>query len=136
PPEPLLVRERVNRAHDPVDLVVELDAALLPLGAGRGDAGDALEPLGVRVGPEAALAQPLQRLEVRVREAVAFAYAGSVDPDRQRPFRGDRRILLPERARRSVARIRGRALALFGLTLRERTESRERHVDLAAHLEQ
>ena len=49
-----------------VDLVVELDAALLPLDARCGDLLDRLEPLGERVRAEAALAQPREHLRLRL----------------------------------------------------------------------
>ena len=47
--EPPLLLERVDLDHDPVDLVVELDASLLPRAARLGDRLDGLEPLGERV---------------------------------------------------------------------------------------
>ena len=65
--EPALLGERVDLDHDPVDLVVELDAPLLPVAARAGDLLDRLEPLGERVRAEAVLAQPLERLPVRRR---------------------------------------------------------------------
>ncbi len=64
--EARLLVERVDLDHDPVDLVVELGAPPLPLGAARRDLLDRLEPLRVRVRAEAVLAQPRERLPVRL----------------------------------------------------------------------
>src|SRR5207248_7644865 len=94
---------------DAVDLVVDVDALVLPLRARAGDAFDRLEPLGVRVRAEAVLAEPRKALAVR-REFEAVAGADAVDPDGERPLGGDRRVLLPERSGRSVARVRSHLL--------------------------
>src|SRR5919204_161861 len=59
-----------------------------------------------------------------------------MNPDRQRTLRGDRRILLSQRAGGRVAGIRRRLLSLGDQTLVERVEPAEREVDLAADLEQ
>src|SRR6185436_6986688 len=120
---------------DPVDLVIELCPAPLPLGAGLRDLLDRLEPLGIRIRPEAPLPQPLERLEVRVgRDALAVARA--VDPDRERPRRRDPGVELAERAGSGIPRIRRRGLAGRDLLFVETTEAREREVDLAANLHQ
>ncbi len=60
--EASLLLERVDLDHDPVDLVVELDAPLLPGCAGLGDLLDRLEPLREGVGAEATLGEPGERL--------------------------------------------------------------------------
>ena len=87
--EAALLVEGVDLDHDPVDLVVELDAPLLPFAAGRGDRLDRVVTLRVGVRAEAVLAQPLQRLPVTAR-GKALALTETVDPDRQRPLGGDR----------------------------------------------
>src|SRR6266581_1381796 len=99
PPRPLVQRaetallvEGVDLDHDAVDLVVELDPAALPLAAPLGDLLDRLDALGERIRSEAALAEPLQRLPVRLG-AEPLAVAGAVHPDRERALRGDARIL-------------------------------------------
>ena len=61
-----LLRDRVDLDHDAVDLVVELAAPPLPLGAAPRHLLDRLEPLGEGIRAEAVLAQPLQRVPVRV----------------------------------------------------------------------
>ena len=133
--KPLLLLERVDLDHDPVDLVVELGAPPLPLGAGPGDVLDRLEPLREGIRPEAALAQPRERLEVRVRRD-ALAVAGAVDPDGERACCGDPGVELPQRPRGGVARVRCRGLPGGDLLLVEAAEAGERKVDLAAHLHQ
>ena len=85
PEAPLLV-DRVDLDHDAVDLVVELDAPALPLLTAAGHLLDRLEPLGVRVGPEAVLAQPREHLELRL-ELQAFPSARCRTP---RPRAGGR----------------------------------------------
>ena len=132
--EPRLLLERVDLDHDPVDLVVELAPTGLPRATRLGDLFERLEPHRVRVDREAAPAQPLERLPVRV-ELDAFAEAGAVDPDREWPVRGDRRVFLAQRAGRGVARVRRDPLARGGGALVERPEAGEGHVDLAPHLE-
>src|SRR5207244_12286781 len=86
------------------------------------------------VGAQAVLAQPLQHLELRL-ERDALAVAGPVDPDRERPVGGDRRVLLAEASGRSVARIRRELLLGSGEALVQLVEARERQVDLAAGLD-
>src|SRR4029078_4925911 len=98
--EPLLLVEGVDLDHDPVDLVVELGAALLPALDRLGPLLDRLAPLRARGGPEAALAEPGERLEVRVRRD-ALAIAGAVDPDGERARGRDPRGEVPHRARLS-----------------------------------
>src|SRR5262249_58944956 len=114
--------------------VAELGRAPLRCGARLHGGLDRLEPLGVRVRPEAVLAQPLERLEVAVRgETVTLTDA--VDPDRKWPSRRDRRVLLAQRPCGRVARVRGRRLPLRDEAFVELAEAGQRHVDLAANLE-
>ena len=133
--EPALLVERVDLDHDAVDLVVELQPPLLPLDTGRGHVVDRLEPLGVRVGAQAVLAQPLEHRKLRL-ELDAIAATGSVDPDRERPVGSDRRVLLAEASRRRVARIRRELLARARQALVQLPEAAERQVHLAPHLDQ
>ena len=132
--EAALLVEGVDLDHDPVDLVVELDAALLPFPASRRDGLDRVVMLRVGVRAEAVLAQPLQCLPVPGRRK-ALALAQTVDPDRERPRSRDRRVLLAQGSRRSVAWVRSRLLALRDQPLVELVEAAEREVHLAAHLE-
>src|SRR6185437_10712168 len=132
--EPALLVEGVDLDHDPVDLVVELDAALLPFPAGCGNGLDRVVMLRVGVRPEAVLAQPLQCLPVTGR-GKALALTEPVDPDRERPRSCDRRVLLAQRSGRSVARVRSRLLALRDQPLVELVEAAEREVHLASNLE-
>ena len=68
------------------------------------------------------------------RELETLRRADAVDPDRERPGGGDRRVLLAERARGGVARVRRDLLAQLRDPLVQLAEARERQVDLAAHL--
>ena len=127
--------EVVDLHDDAVDLEVEPVAALLPGLAGRHDLVDGVEHLDVLVHAEAMLAQPLERLGVRV-ELEPVGGADAVAPHRQRPRRGQLRVELADRARGGVARVRVGGLAGSGSLLVERREGGQRQVDLTAHLEQ
>ena len=133
--QPTLLIEGVDLDHDAVDLVVELGTPALPALAGGGDLVDRLESFGVRVRPEPALSQPREHLELRVGR-VALVHAGAVDPEREGPLGSDRRIELPQRARRGVAWVRRRFLARSYLRRVEAGEPGEREVDLSANLEE
>ncbi len=61
--------------------------------------------------------------------------APAMRPEPQRPRGGDARVLLPQRARRGVARIGEQFSARFLLRRVEREKVGARHIDLAAHLE-
>ena len=90
---------------------------------------------GVGVDLEAALAQPLDLVHVG-GEVEAADRADPVDPGRERPFGGERRVELADRAGGRVARVgEGRFLG-FGAALVERFEGGDRQVDLAAHFDQ
>src|SRR5207302_6745694 len=119
----------------PVDLVVELDATLLPFPAGLRDRLDRLVPLRVWIRTEAVLTQPEERSPVPVGRQTVLA-AEPVNPDRERALRRDRRVLLAQRARCRVARVRRRLLALGDQALVELVEAAQRQADLAAHLQQ
>ena len=62
--------------------------------------------------------------------------ADRVAPHRQRPLGGERRVELADRPRGAVARVHERREPGLGAPLVERGEVRQRHVDLAADLEQ
>ncbi len=59
---------------------------------------------------------------------------GAVHPDRQRPPRGNRGVLLAERSRRCIAGVRPRRLTFRCKLLVRGAEAGERHVHLPAHL--
>ena len=80
--EPALLVEVVDLDHDAVDLVVELRPARLPRARSLGDRVDRLEPLCVRVGPEAVPAEPVEHLPLRLG-TLALAGAEPVDPQRR-----------------------------------------------------
>ena len=133
--EPALLLEGVDLDHDSVDLVVELDAPRLPFAARSGDRIERLVPLGERIRAEAELAQRLQRLPVRLARE-PFGRADSVHPHGQRARCGDRGVLLPKGPGSSVPRVRRHLLLRSGEPLVQLPEAGERHVDLAAHLEE
>ena len=85
---PLLV-ERVDLDDDPVDLVAEVGAALLPRDAGVRDLGDGLETLRIGVRAEAARPQPVERLPLGA-ELIALEDSDAVDEDRQGALSRDR----------------------------------------------
>ena len=133
--EPPLQGHLVDLGDDAVDLVLDVVAVLAPvLGVGD-DLVDPLEhhrALGDRKPPGAqrvvALGLPLQR------EALALAEAVADQPQVAR--RRDARILLPQRARRGVARVGVDGLARLDHERVERLEVRQPEVHLAAHLDQ
>ena len=131
PPE----RPLVDLDDDAVDLVVERLAPLLPPVAALDHALDPLVVVGVGVDLEAALAEPFDLVHVG-GEVEAAHGADPVAPDRERPFGGQRRVELADRAGGGVARVgEGRFLG-FGAALVERFEGGDRQVDLAADFDQ
>ena len=133
--EAALELEVVDLHDDAVDLEVQAAAALLPGQALGDDLVLVGEQLDVGVDPEAVLAQPLQRLPV-ARELQAVDGADPVGPHRQRALGRELGVELADRAGRGVARVHERREARLGAALVQRREVRQRHVDLAAHLEQ
>ena len=69
-------------------------------------------------------------------EVEAAGGADPVAPDRERPFGGERRVELADRAGGRVARVGEGRLAGLGAALVERLEVGDRQVDLAAHFDQ
>ena len=127
--------EVVHLHHHAVDLEVEPVAPLLPGAAGRDHLVDAVVDLHVPVHLEAVLPQPLERLAVGLeRDPLERPHA--VAPDRQRPRRGELGVELADRAGGGVARVGEGRLARLGALLVQPGESRQRQVDLAAHLQQ
>jgi hypothetical protein len=132
--ETFLLREGVDLDDEPVDLVVELDATLLPVAAGLRHRLDGVVQLGVGVGAEAVLAKPQERVPVPLgREAVSPPQA--VDPDGERAVGRDRGVLLAQRPCRSVARVRRRLLPLRDEPAVELVEAGQRQVHLSTSLE-
>ena len=108
-PEALLLVEGVDLDDDPVDLVAERGPTLLPGNAGVGHLGDRPDALRVRVRPEAALAEPIERLPLR-REHRAIEHADPVDEDRERSLGGHRGVQLPKGTGRRIPCVRSRLL--------------------------
>ncbi len=105
--EPALELEVVDLHDDAVDLEVQRAAAVLPGEALRDHLVLGLEPLDVAVDAEAARAQPLQRLPVRL-EAQALDRADGVAPHGERALGGELRVELADRPGGRVARVHER----------------------------
>ena len=125
-PELALQGEVVDLDHHPVDLVVEIVAPLLPRSAEVEGVVEAVDELTLGVDREAGPAS-----QSRVAEWVGVSSSGGhetcgrsalparrrlqlphlVGPEGQRPAGGDRRVLLPERAGRRIARVDEESLA-------------------------
>ena len=125
----------VDLDDDPVDLEVELPAAVLPVQALRDHLLLAVEHLNVGVNTEAVLAQPGERLGVAL-ERQPLHDTHLVAPHRQRPLTRVGRIELADRAGGGVARVHERRLARRRAALVQRGEVGQRHVHLAPHLQQ
>ena len=93
------------------------------------------QALDVAVDAEAVRAQPLEALPV-AGEPQALGRADRVAPHRERALGGERGIELADRARGRVARVHERRQALARAPLVERREVGQRHVDLAADLDE
>jgi len=133
--EPHLLLERVDLDHDAVDLVIEIDPPVLPLGGDASGRLDRFMPLRERVRAEAVLPQPQEEVRLGV-ELEPLPVAEPVHPDRERARCRDARVELPERAGGRVPRIRGHLPALGHEVLVQAAEGGDRQVDLAAYLEQ
>src|SRR5439155_2134919 len=119
---------------DAVDLVVERRALPLPVTARLRDRLDRAEPLREGVGREAVLLQPFERLPVRA-QLDAVVRADAVRPDGERAAGRDRGVFLAQRAGGRVTRVGGELLPAADEALVQLPEARDRHVDLAAHLD-
>jgi hypothetical protein len=125
----------VDLDHDAVDFEVELAAALLPRAAPLDHLVLGRQPGDVVVDAEAVLLEPLKRVPM-AREADPVGDSDAIGPHRQRAVAGELGVELADRPRGRVARVHEGRQALLGAALVERGEVRQRHVDLAADLEQ
>ena len=133
--EPALQLDVVDLDHDAVDLEVELAAALLPGAAAGHDLVLGGQPRDVVVDAEAVALQPLQRVPV-AGEGDAVGDADAVGPHGQRALGHELRVELADGPGGRVARVHEGREAPLGAALVERGEVGQRHVDLAADLEQ
>ena len=102
--EALLPVEAVDLVDDAVDVVVELGALLLDLAMERDQLLDRMAEFGQRIGLETAALEPADHAGLGILRHLAHLAPG-VGEKAERPRGGDRRILLPQRARRRIARI-------------------------------
>ena len=132
-PEARLLVEPVDLDDDAVGLVRQLVARLAPALGEVDDALDVEPRLVLRVDREAQRGEPLERGRLR-RDRVAVLDQ-LVEPGRQLPAGGDRRVDLAERARAAVARVGvERQPGLLALLV-DPLELGLGHEDLAARLE-
>ena len=132
--EPALERQVGHLDHNAVDLEVELPAALLPAQALR----DHLSSLSSRL-MSRLTRKPCSRNHSSASQCVSNESRGRphlVGPHRQRTFGHQRGIELAHRAGGRVARVHEGGQALFGATLVDGREIVQRHIHLAAHLQQ
>ena len=133
--EAALERELIDLDHHPVDLELQRAAAPLPGLALAHHRLLGVELLDVRVHREAVRAQPLQRIPVGL-EVEPLADADRVAPQRQGAVGGQLGVQLADSARRGVARVHEGRQPGLGTPFVEGCEVRQRHVDLAADLQQ
>ncbi len=131
--ETLLPVEAVDLVDDAVDVVIERGALRFDLAVERQQFLDRAADFGQRIGLEAARCEPFDHAGLRVRRHLAHLAPG-IGEEAERARRGDRRILLPQRAGGGIARIGEYLAAGFGLALVEREEGVLGHIDFAAHL--
>src|SRR5205807_2639238 len=118
----------------PVDVVVDLAAALLPGVTLLQGGVDGVVQGNTLADAEALVAKPLERLPVRA-DWQAVMGAVLIREDRERAAGGDGGILLAQRAGCRVAGIHERGQAGVGALLIDTLEAGQRQVDLAAHLD-
>ena len=131
--EPLLPIEAVDFVDDAVDVVVEAGALRLDLAVELQQLVDRAAHLGQRIGLKAAMLEPFDHAGLRVGRHLAHLAPG-ISEEAERPRRRDRRVVLPQRAGRGVARIGKELPAGLRLLAVEREEGGFGHVDFAAHL--
>ena len=133
--EPALQRHLVHLHHHAVDLVLDVVAVLAPV-------RDVLEHLADAVADHRAVRH---RQPPRPQGRVGLRLAPRVEPDPlaepvadqpQVPRAGDARVLLPQRTRSGVARVRERRLPGLDQRRVERLEVGQPEVHLAPHLDQ
>ena len=134
-PELALEVEVIHLHHHAVDLEVQAVAAVLPRAAGGHHGVQVVVHLDVAVHPEAVLAQPFERRRLG-GELDAVHRAHAVGPHRERASRGEPRVELADRAGGGVARVGEGGLARLRALLVQPGKGGNRHVHLAAHLEQ
>ena len=134
-PQPLPLNKIVDLDHDPVDLVAEVVAMFLAIGAIRDDSVDRTEQADVRVDREPQRANQLQRLVMRTKSRPTDDLTNLIRPKRQTPTSRCSRIFLPKTAGGSIARIHERPRSRSQILVVELLEHSVRHVHLTANLQ-
>ncbi len=128
----ILPVETVDLVDHAVDVVAERGAVIADLAIEFQDIVDALAQLGARIDDKAGPVHPLQHAGLRIGRPLAHLAPG-IGEEFQRPRRGDRDILLAQRARRRIARIGEHRVVGLGLPPVQLEKILLEHVDLAAH---
>jgi len=128
--ELLLLGDRVDLDHHPVDLVVDGVPVLLPALAEHEHLLQRVNESGGRVHRQPGLLEVLQRLQVR-GEALPFRVQDPVTPQPERPGRADLRILLAEGAGSGIPGVGEDPSALLAELLVQLLERLHRKVHLA-----
>ena len=108
---------------------------LQPVAAEGVDLFERSEGADLRVDAEAGVAQEIERFGVAAQRRAALDVAHLIREERELAPSGDLRVLLAEGSGRRVAGVGEQALARLALLLVELLECRQRHVDLAPHLD-
>src|SRR5207248_6686632 len=131
--EPFLPVDPIHLVDDAVNVVVEFGALFLDLAVEGDQLLDRMTKLGQRIGLEAAALEPTDHAGLRRLRHRAHLAPG-IGEKAERTRGGDGRILLPQGARRRIARIGEDRVAGGLLPLVQREKGVLGHVDLAAHL--
>ena len=129
------LREVVDLHDDAVDLPVHGVTVPFPAREVGEDAVEVSLHLAGRGNGESDVAAPGEERRVRV-ERDALGRTEGVAPEGERSRRGLRRVLLAERPRGGVPRVRERPIPRLRPILVQAPERGDREVDLAAHLEE
>ena len=130
--EAILPVEPVDLVDHAVDVVAERGALLADLAVEFQDGVDILAKLRPRIDDKAGLVHPLQHAVLGIGRTLAHLAPG-IGEEFQRPRRGDRNVLLAQRARRRIARIGEHRVIGFRLLLVQLEKILLEHVDFAAH---
>jgi hypothetical protein len=133
--EEFALRQLVDLGHYSVDLVAEVVAVLLPVAGEPVHARQVVDDADFRVDRKAELGEELQRLVMAGELGPADDLTELVRPEAQLTTGGDPRVLLAQAAGTRVPRIGEHRLTGLRGTLVERFEALDRHVHLAAHLD-
>src|SRR6185312_10826317 len=128
----ILPVEPVDLVDHTVDVVAERGALFADPAVEFQNGVDILAELRQRIYDKAGLVHPRQHAVLRIGRTLAHLAPG-IGKEFQRPRRGDRDVLLAQRARRRIARIGEHGVIGFRLLPVEFEKVLLEHVDFAAH---